>query len=215
MKQTINHLAVFILAIGFLSACTQSTPSMMNVSKIELAHETIVEQIPLSDVTDSNMSVLASHYHKNGKGPVDLTMTYDPKSKTFTAMKAIHALKKAEGVLKRKGLNNISAQTLAVPDGKPSLMVSYDIARAQAPSDCGHMPGLQSNDTTRFIDEYKFGCGVETMVAKQVAHPSDLEGTSEMGSRPARRDAVVLDGYSSGAPREPLDGIERDDLSSE
>jgi type IV pilus biogenesis protein CpaD/CtpE len=77
------------------------------------------------------------------------------------------------------------------------------------------MPGLYSNETGRFIGDYKFGCGVETVFAKQIARPSDLEGRSEMGMRDARRDSVILENYSSGAVQQPLDGIDRSDLAAE
>ena len=215
MKIKYAHLALGICAAGLLSACTQSTPSMMNTAKVELARETSVEQIPISEVNEANIGKLAHQYRKYGSGPLDLTMTFDPKSKDFTAMNARRALDVVEQDLRKNGVSNITAQTLAVPDGKASLMVSYDIVQAMAPSNCEPMPGLYNNETGRFIGDYKFGCGVETVFAKQIARPSDLEGRSEMGVRDARRDSVILENYSSGVTQQPLDGIERDDLATE
>lgn len=210
-----THLTLFAIASCFLAACTQSTPSQMNVSQVQLSNETSVEQIPISEVNETNMTTLANQYRKHGDGPIDLTMTYDPKSKKFTAMNAVRALRQVEDTLRRHGVRNITAQTLAVPDGKASLMVTYDIVHALAPADCTPMPGLEHNETGRFLGEYKFGCGVESQFAKQIARPADLKGRSEMGVRDARRDTVILENYSSGATQQPLDGIERDDLASE
>lgn len=203
------------LVLLFLGACApQSTPSMMNVSPVELVYETTMEQVPLNEMNDVTYAMVASQYSQKGNGSLDLTMTYDPKSKNFTAMKAVHALKSAEKSLQLKGVHNITKQTLPVPDGKPSLMVSYDTVRAQAPSDCGNMPGLNTNETSRFIGDYKFGCGIETLLAKQIARPSDLAGNDQMDVRSARRDSVIINDYSKGVPNQRLEGIERDDLVS-
>ena len=215
MTKKITHFILTVLVANTLAACTQSTPSMMNKAHVELARETSVEQIPLDKINDKNMSVLAEQYRKYGSGSLDLTMTYDPKSKNFTAMNAVRTLKQAQMDLNKKGITNLTGQTLAVPEGKPSMIVSYDIVTAQAPSSCTPMPGLEVNETGRFIGDYKFGCGVETAFAKQIARPSDLEGKSEMGVRGARRDSVMLQGYLGGVPREPLEVIDRGDLAAE
>lgn len=214
MKNT-SYLGLAALLALFVTGCTQSTPTMMNVSPAELSHETSVELIPLKDVDDVSMAILAEHHRQHGTGPLELTMTYNPKARDFTAMKAVHKLKEIEQSLKYKGVKNMTTQTLPVPDGKPSLMVSYDMVNARPPSDCTPMPGLDNNETGRFIGDYKFGCGVETLLSKQIARPSDLEGKSEMDTRTARRDAIVVEEYSAGVPREPLQGIERADLSSQ
>lgn len=214
-NKSLCSVVVLTLATGMLSACAaQTTPTMMNMSPVEIAHETILEQIPLANINDKTLSILAQQYHQYGSGVIDLTMAYDPKAKNFTAMKAVHELKRVQLTLNKKGVRDIVAQTLPVPDGQPSLMVSFSIARAQAPSDCGEMPGLKNNKTSRFLGDYKFGCGIESILAQQIARPSDLEGKSEMGMRSGRREAIILDGYSSGVPREPLEGVERADLAS-
>jgi len=87
--------------------------------------------------------------------------------------------------------------------------------QALAPNDCDLMPGLNTEQTTRFMDGYKFGCSTETMLSKQIAHPADLQGNGKLGARDGRRDAIILDSYKRGEPREGLEGIERDDLVAE
>jgi type IV pilus biogenesis protein CpaD/CtpE len=212
-KSKIKNMSLSVAALALLSACApQYTPTMMNTSRVELSHETMVEQIPMAKISDTDLLVIAEQYRKNGNGPLDLTITYDPKSKDFTAMSALHDLKHIREVLKTKNITNISTQTLAAPEGKPSLIVSYELVRAQAPSDCTPMPGLDNNETGRFIGDYKFGCATESLIAKQIARPSDLEGNATLGARSARRDAIVIEGYSAGVPREPLEGLERGDL---
>lgn len=203
------------LILPFLMmACTQTTPSMMNTSSVEVSRELVVEQIALDNINDSVLSQIAAHHLKTGDGALELTMTYDPISQSFTAMNAVHELKHVRDALRYKGIKNMVTQTLAVPEGKPSLMVSYDTVLAHAPSDCVSMPGLDNNLTGRDLGQYKFGCGVESMLARQIARPSDLEGNAGLGKRGAGRESGVIRDYAAGVPREPLEGIERDDLTS-
>jgi type IV pilus biogenesis protein CpaD/CtpE len=205
----------FILTLPFLlMACTQTTPSMMNVAPVELSRETVVEQIAIDDVNDALLTHIANHHRKSSNGPLELTMTYDPKSRDFTAMNAVNELKSISKALQYKGVYNMVTQTLAVPEGTASLMVSYDTVMAHAPSNCDPMPGLDNNLTGRDLGNYKFGCGVESMIARQIARPADLEGNSTLSKRDARREAAVVEDYSAGVPREPLEGIEREDLTS-
>jgi type IV pilus biogenesis protein CpaD/CtpE len=210
-----------------LGACAQQySPSLMNTSKIELSRETHMEQIPHNMVDDLSMAILADQYTRYGTGPLELTMTYDPSSKTFTAMKALQELKKAEGMLKKKGIAGVKTSTLPVAGESPALMVLYPSAKAQAPSSCGTMPGLTNNatDVQRDIDNgYRIGCGIETMLAQQVYRPADLEGRGgdAMGVNEGRRLTNVVETYHVLNDREEageLDlqrTLEREALESE
>lgn len=208
MKKLLFTLSFFVIG------CTQTTPSMMNVSPVELSQETVVEQINVDHINDALLGNIANHHRKSSNSPLELTMTYDPASRDFTAMSAVNELKKIAKALRYKGVKNMITQTVAVPEGNPSLMVSYDTVTAHTPSGCEPMPGLDNNVTGRDLGTYKFGCGVEGLIAQQIARPRDLEGNASLGRRDARRDAGVVESYSAGIPREPLVGIEREDLSS-
>lgn len=209
MKNYILYLTAF-----FFTACTQYTPTMMNTAPAELSHQTVMEQVPLNEVNEGMIATLANHYENNKNGPLDLTLTFDPKSKSFTAMQAVNHLKSVRTMLQEKGVRDITMQTMAVEGTSPTLIVNYDVLVAYQPADCTDMPGLTDNTTTRFLDEYKFGCGVESMLAKQIARPSDLQGNGTLATRGAERDATVVDEYKAGIPRTPLEGIEREDLST-
>jgi type IV pilus biogenesis protein CpaD/CtpE len=204
-----------LLSLFLFTACTQYTETRMSAAKPQLSHSTIMEQIPFADIHDQSLSAVAVHYSKNGVSDLDLTMTYDPASKKFTSASAKHELGHIRDFLNGKGIRNIVSQTTAISNGMPSLLVSYDIVQAHAPQDCTPMPGLNGEGTTRFIDNYQFGCATQTMFAKQIAHPADLQGNADLGVRDGRREAGILDSYSAGIPREALGGIERDDLISE
>lgn len=215
MKKQILTLSFLALAV-LVSACTQNTPSMMNVSPVELSNETNIQQIPVEDITPATIQGLANHYKRFSDGrALDLTMTFDPKAKDFTAMKAVNTVKDIQKRMKYNGVYNIQVQTMPVPEGRPALIASYNTVSAHAPSDCDPMPGLLDNKTDREIGDYKFGCGIETLIARQIHRPADLQGNAVLDSAEGRREAAVIDGYSAGVPREPLEGIEREDLSTE
>ena len=210
-----------LLGCALVAGCTQSTPSMMNTSKPELVSETHIEQIPSENVDDIAIAILADQYSRFGNGPLELTMTYDPKSKNYTAMKARHSLSSVKAKLAKKGITNVKLDTLAVEGETPSLMVMYPSVVAQGPSDCGVMPGLEDYQTTRHIGMYQFGCATETLLAKQVARPSDLQGRggNVMGVNEGRRITNVMETYhtlnedqAAGALTETL---ERDGLQAE
>lgn len=203
-----------LFALVMLAACTQTTSSMMNTSRVQLAQETLIDQIALKDINENSLENLATQYHKYGSGPLDLTMTFDPKAKGFTAMQAVKAVKHVESVLRKKGIQNLMTQTMAVNETSPALLVTFDTVTAMAPDDCQQMPGMESNETSRFIGDYKFGCGVETLFAKQIARPADLNGNAELDTRDARREAIITEAHSSGDPKPRLEGLERGNLSA-
>ena len=131
-------------------------------------------------------------------------------------MNALNKLKEVKTKLARKGVRSVVTETLAVEGAQPMLMVSFDTVQGQAPSDCETMPGLDVNKTTRFIDEYKFGCSVETMLARQIARPSDLEGVDGLDNQDGgRRETNIVDAYAAGAPQPALNTIGRGDLGSQ
>ncbi len=220
--KTVQTYATLFLGCLLVAGCTQTTPSMMNTSPIELRSETHMEQIPLEHIDDLSMSILAQQYTRYGDGPLELTMTYDPKSKSYTAMKALHTLKGVEEKLATKGLANVKMDTLAVEGQKPALMVMYPSVQAQAPSDCGAMPGLNDNITGReLLAPYKFGCGVETMMARQVYRPADLRGRGGevMGVNDGRRISNVMTTYHTLNERQAtgdlVETLERENIQSE
>ena len=198
-----------------LSACTMNSPSMLSNAPMQLSKTTMMEQVKFSDLNDNVLSALATHYTKAGTSALDLTMTYDPSSSSFTAMTAVHELRHVKQALAKKGVTNVVTQTQAIPNGTPSLLVSYDMVQALAPLGCKTMPGLYREQTTRFLGDYKFGCSVDTMIAKQIAHPADLAGNSAMGENSGRRQAAITGGHLRGDPKDPILGVERGDLVSQ
>ena len=197
-----------IAALGITACAEQHTPSMMNYEPLRVAEETVIDQIPAASINDSTIAMMADHYTKHANGPMDLTMTYNPKSRSFGKYSAGKKLKMVESKLRAKGIDTIYTNTMPVPNGDPMLVISYDTLKAMAPADCGKTPGLHDYQTGRFIEEYRFGCGVETMFAKQITNPSDLYGKSDMGERDGRRESVVTEPHMAGVPNTPIQGVE-------
>jgi type IV pilus biogenesis protein CpaD/CtpE len=215
MKST-TTLLVALMGCVVMAGCQQSTPSMMNTSRVELSTQTGIDQVPVSKINDGYLSALASQYGRYGEGPIDLTVSYDPSSKSYTAMKAVNQLSFLSEALAKKGLNNIRTATLPV-DGQaePTLMVSYDMVTAQGPADCGNMEGLYSNTTSRDVGDYRFGCGVEQMLARQVSRPADLRGRGTVDQADGRRASNVSEAYRAITVEDvntELDSFDRDDI---
>ncbi len=209
---------IAIAAAAILTGCHQATPSMMNTSRVELNTQSGIDQIPVRHANDGYLSALASQYGRYGEGPIEMTVSYDPSSKNYTAMKAVNALSDIKEKMARKGLHNVTTSTLPVSgQDEPMLMVSYDMVTAQGPSDCGYMEGLYNNATTPQIGEYRFGCGVEQQLARQISRPADLRGRGTVDMGDGRRANNVSEAYRGVQPdgyREPLESFSRDDISN-
>lgn len=184
-----------LLAICALTACGhQSTPSMMSTNKPQLVQDTAMMQVPVKNVSDGYLSSLADSYTRFGSDTMHLSLVYDPTSKTYTAMKAFNDLSDFKARLKKRGVRNVTAETLQA-SGEPLLMISYDQTHATAPQGCQTLDTARNNTTTRFIGEYKFGCTIDTMVANQIYRPSDLRGNAEFDPGDGRRAANSTEHY--------------------
>jgi len=215
----IQKIICVVAGCTALYGCAQSTPSMMNPHKAELIMSTEIDQVPLNRVDDVYLAVLASEYHRYGSGPLALAMAYDPASRSFTARSAIEKLEHVKQKLKKKGIRNVTTETVPVDGGEAALMVTYDSYHARPPSQCDNMPGFENNPTTRFIGDYKFGCSVETAFSKQIYRPADLKGVSGgVSEGDGRRAANVVEQYRDYSPEEAeteLETLEREDIGVE
>ena len=184
----------------------------MSHSKIEVQNQTVMKQMALNDINKSSLTLLANQYHQSTDGPMDLTVTYDPANPKFNAADAAHELKHIVRALNVLGVANITTRVSPVTHGHPALLVAYDSLTALAPANCSSLPGLEDRFTDRTLGDYRFGCGVDTLTARQIANPRDLIGDAALGQRGARRSVGVTDDYLKGEPREALEGLERSSL---
>lgn len=179
-----SRFAVILIGTSMLAACGhQSTPSMMNTSRPQVVAETTMDQKPVSSVTEGYLYSVASNYDRYGTAALNLSLAYDPDAKGYGTTKAFSDLTKFKAQLEKFGVRSIRAETVKSSGVEPTLMISYDSAAALAPAGCRSMPGLDDGLTTREIGDYRFGCSVDSMLAKQIYRPTDLYGvaSSEVG----------------------------------
>lgn len=210
---------LMLLMLGtalFTTACSrQSTPSMMNTTKPQLQSETTLQQVPVKHVGAGYLHKLADEYARYGADTMRLSLAYDPADKSYSAVKAFQDLGRIKSGLQEMGVRNISAETVKAEGSVPTLLVSYDAVRAAAPAGCRNMPGFDDGLTTAEIGDYRFGCSIDTVFAKQIYRPSDLQGHDVMDDGDGRRAANSVEYYRTVDRAEaeaPLIRIERSDI---
>ena len=188
--------------------CDMYHPSAMAEKPIQVKEETITYDVVYEDVNDQFLEVLAEHYNKHGGSPLDVVLTYDPKSYRNTAMKATANIADVKTALASEGVQDVNAIIMPIKaqgdDAK--LIISYTALSAHAPEECeGNILGDNSK-LFKEEDNYKLGCSVKEMVARQVSRPSDLLGKGGgYASSDGRSATNIVDAVRSGARNEALD----------
>jgi pilus assembly protein CpaD len=208
MKQRIKITISALMCVLVCACAPQYTPSMMNANKPQLVEETTLQQLPVRDVSDGYLRKLADDYTRYGAGTLNIAISYDPKSSSYTAMKAFHDLSDIKSRLKKLGILSVKAETLTSEGGLPTLMVSFDGVKAAAPRDCTLLPGLEDSKTTRYLGEYKMGCSIDTMLARQIYRPADLAGNDQLDPGDGRRAANSTEHYRVVTPEEATRDLE-------
>jgi pilus assembly protein CpaD len=209
MKQNrkVQYL-VLMASVMTLGACEMYAPGNLNETKIQVAEEGISQTMPVSQINNESLSAIAQDFNDRGGSPMSVVVTYDPKSYRNTAMMAGDHASGIARTLRKYGVDNISSSILPVKDqgDEAQVMISYHAVAALAPEGCGDMPGMKGN-LLEPDASYKLGCGVDSMIAKQVARPSDLLGRGVSDpTTDGRAAANVIDVYRSGALNKPLKG---------
>ena len=201
-------MAVLVLSGIGLSGCEMYAPGNLSTEKIQVQQDSFFSNIPANQVDDLYISGLARHYNKHGDQPMKITVTYDPKNYRNSAMKANQRGLSIVRRLRAKGVRDIKMDILPVTgQGDVSrVLVSYDSYTALAPEGCTTMPGVEDKEIEP-DKEYKLGCTIDTLLAKQVARPKDLAGRANEDTTTDGRSATnIVDVYRSGAKNEKLDG---------
>jgi type IV pilus biogenesis protein CpaD/CtpE len=201
------------LSLFSLAACEMYAESHVNDRRMQVREERLVDEVPTARLNQDYVGRIAQDYSQNGRGAVDLTVTYDPTSKTNTAMHAGDEAARLARTFRKEGMTDINTSVLPVRDqGAESMtIIAYTSYQAAAPKNCGVMPGYK--DTVLEVDpSYKIGCTVESTFAQQIADPSDLLGDAELSTyRDGQATAFSVNGYRTGAQNEPLDGVTASD----
>lgn len=197
----------FLTAVIALSGCSLDEPTKITQNRVQVQQEKFIEELPVETVDAEMVAAMGSHYYKHGAGPVDLSVVYDPKSSTNTAMKANNELVRISNLLRKNGIKNVRANILPVQGNQASVaVISYTSYTTQPPKDCGVLAGVE-NTNIEVDADYKLGCTIETVYSKQIARPKDLAGHSqEDETTDGRRGSNIVEIHRTGQPNEPLGG---------
>jgi type IV pilus biogenesis protein CpaD/CtpE len=198
-----------LIAVLALTACADQSfelPGVVSERRAEIATGQLNQSYPSEQMSDGFIRQMADHYNRYGAGPMYVTTTYDPK-KADSTRDASRLAARINNVLKVNGAGDVRVETLPTPNSPAQTIFKYGTVTAQAPSDCERMPGMDVTSATTNNKTYKYGCGVETMMAQQVMRPADLAGRVA-GATPsdgARQTAVLNDrGYYGDRAFAPL-----------
>lgn len=212
--KTFVHCSLILGSVAVLSACSSrdklyEPSNLLSDTRLQVQENKFSETVPLSKVDDAYIHGLSYHYVRHGGSPMRLDLTYDPKSYRNTAMMAGSKVADLSDALRKRGVHDIETSIIPVTgQGDDSVMiVSYLAHHASAPKDCdGMMPGLNQDEVRDNID-YKMGCSVNSLIARQVSRPSDLLGRGNIDTvTDGRASANIIEAYRTGARNEPLDG---------
>lgn len=199
-----------------LAGCSVESKTWVNENRVEVRDEHFTDTFETSQIDDGTLHAIGVYYYRYGNGEMNVVVTYDPQSKTNTQGKAAAALSYIEEGLAKAGVSRVHT-TLSAARGSGDVsttLISFPALTASAPEGCGMMPGYE-NPTGEIQNEagedpkYRFGCSVESLLAKQVARPSDLLGKQgfETNSDGRRQERVISTrGYYGDKPNANLDG---------
>lgn len=211
ITKSYSKIALVCLSCLVLTGCNKwlYEPSFMNQNKIQLEKNHYRADFPTHEVNEDVIAGVATSYARGGDGVANLTITYDPYHKTNDAMNATKNAALLARHLRNAGVSNIKTEILpAFRSGDVSeTFISFEHYKAMSPEDCEKMPGLYGDDAS-LAEEYKMGCGMDQMIAKQIYDPTDLKGTASMPANESdgRRQGNIVETYRTGAPNPPLEG---------
>ena len=208
MKSALQQTMLALMGVSALAlgGCAKlDMPSKVTDRPIVLESGDYTQTFKTAQVGPAQLDEIARQYRLSGNGQAELIVAYDPYSKRNTAMKASDQLHRITGELNKRQMTNIKGSILAVDysGDESDMIVGYTSLSAQAPEGCGMMPGSDAMKVDLDPD-YKLGCSVKTMVARQVAHPADLAGRAPATEGDGRRGGAVVETYRTGQPYQAL-----------
>ena len=210
MKTLLNTGAAFLslslVACGGIDMYQEGT---MSKNRVQVQAEDFRDNMAIEDVSEAYLVGLANHYNRYGSGLMDVVVTYDARSQSNTAMKAGEEAAEIAKILRSNGVRHVDVGVLPVKSqGDYSRMiVSYDGYVAGAPKGCENLLPGTDGDAVEYDENYKLGCTIESMIARQVSRPSDLMGNGVADhTTDGRAASHIVEGYRTGATLEPLRG---------
>ncbi len=214
MRRTI-HLTTMALALGALALPLASCESkyrtdlgfdtFMSHEKLTLRETDYSAAFETAGLDKAGLHAVAERYTHYGKGPLSLTVTYDPRSRDNSASHAATEAGRIATALRNYGVPEVKTDILpaAGKGGKSTATVTYTAVVAQAPEDCHPMGGVDGNQTDT-DPYYRFGCTTDMQLAKEIARPQDLQGRTGLDTGAGRRQYLIIEPYKEGKPNPPL-----------
>ncbi len=184
-------------------------PPTISDDPIQVKEESFIQDIAVGDVDNEYISALARHYTKHGISPIDIIVTYDPRSYRNTAMMATNIAADIARSLRDYGVTNVKAGVMPVKSqgDEARVLINYNSYIALAPKGCDYNMLNRGNSALENDPEYKLGCSIDTMLSRQIARPADLLGRgAQEDASDARPVANKVDLYRTGELNKPLEG---------
>ncbi|MCB9990822.1 MAG: hypothetical protein H6867_05515 [Rhodospirillales bacterium] len=209
MNRKITQIALAGLMLGavaVLPACSLDSPTFYAQKKVEVVEDTRHIEAETSSLDAAALKAIAYEYDDHGEGALEVVVTYNPTSKSNTAMKASdNAARIAQG-LRDNGVRNVKTEILPIHDDKPSLtQMSYTSFTAQAPEGCGDLDKIDDSSHENYRD-YGLGCSTETYIARQIVRPKDLLGRDDIvDEEDGRKRGLVVESFKWAVQNEPME----------
>ncbi len=199
-------LALIALCM-MLTACDLHEESTLNTTKMRLEESSYAESFDVRTLDEKKMYQIVRHYEKHGDGPLQVTVSYDPQSRTSNAMHASDHAARIASYFRKKGLPHIESGIMPVVNSGSDMkaLIAFDSYVALGPAGCEAMGGTFNHEED-LDNEYRLGCTRDMLFARQLARPSDLKGRNISPTTDGRRVANSTETYRTGIPNEPLVG---------
>lgn len=216
IRKDFIRLTGCLLLLTSMTGCSVESESWVNPSRVEVHDDQFTDTIQTDKIDDGVVRAIASYHYRYGNGPLQAAISYDPASRINTKDKATRAANFLKTGLMQNGVKTVNVAVAASPatGDVSTTLVTFPAITATAPQDCGMMPGyeqatadVQNNANDKPV--YRIGCTVESLLARQIARPSDLLGKDGFdGPSDGRRQERVLStrGYYGDKPNGTLQG---------
>lgn len=199
-----------VLTLGLavtLTGCQFDTPNRTAQTPMRIQERMVQDIRPTDSIDHAYLAVQADHYYRTGNGPVEIRVTYNPKSAEQNPHWAKSKLKFIRRHLEQSDVAEIDAGILPVKDlARSQTIIRYQSYQAKAPIECDGMADqLNAADPD---PEYIIGCTHHSMFAKQLYRHTDLlDKDSADSPDSADRVSSPVDTYRSGARSQAFETI--------
>lgn len=201
-----------VAALLLLGACdtivNDNPTAMVSSGRVETYKNEMALEIETATLDAGKMEQVSRHYWSHGDTPLLMSVTYDPHSKTNTAMKATQEAARLKTLLAKQGAANVQADIMPVQDSGDvsKTIITYDAVNARGPSECRDVKVNRDFTDWERVPDYQLGCASENYLAKQIARPKDLHGNDVMDITDGRLQANTIELTKGGQTNPTLKG---------